>query len=347
MEVLSSELFAETLKAWYQRQKRDLPWRTDVSLYKTVVSEFMLQQTQVSVAIPYFERWMERFPDFQALAVASEDAVLKCWEGLGYYSRAKNLQALAKAVPLANEDSLRQVNFWLQFAGIGDYTARAIVSIAFNIPEAVVDGNVIRVLARLTRETQVFKNGAACVNFFRPLAEKCLCHSDPGTYNQAVMELGAVICKKWNPVCQQCPVCELCVVRVHGNADAYPKIQTKEKTHVIEIERFFIVKDAKILLQKIPQDSQRLRGLFELPKGSDCAQILHKGPLLFSGIRTIAQQTFKETIYAAKDATKTNIQHCLRSGCVWIPLDQLKNTPLSGPHARWIRMLLGTDPTIL
>ena len=148
--------FRQALLGWYASAQRQLPWRSNPSIYKTVVSEFMLQQTQVKTVVPYFERWLEQFPDFAALASAPGEAVLKYWEGLGYYSRARNLHKLAKTyVALASKPATAAE--WQELPGIGPYTAAAISSIAQNYPAAVVDGNVVRILARLTGDDRMFK----------------------------------------------------------------------------------------------------------------------------------------------------------------------------------------------
>ena len=150
----------ETLLAWYDEHQRPLPWRTQPSLYRTVLSEFMLQQTQVATVLPYFDRWLQKFPSFDILAAAEEAEVLKAWEGLGYYSRARNLQKLARELASMDAPPTTYAE-WIKLPGIGPYTAAAVTSIAFQQPEAVVDGNVIRVLARITADDSLHKDAAA------------------------------------------------------------------------------------------------------------------------------------------------------------------------------------------
>ncbi|MFM7209898.1 MAG: A/G-specific adenine glycosylase, partial [Verrucomicrobiota bacterium] len=161
------------LLAWFARHRRSMPWRERPSAYRTVVSELMCQQTQIATAIPYFERWTRRWPDFGALAAAEESEVLELWAGLGYYSRARNLLALARGV-VARGGPPETAAEWRTFRGVGPYTAAAIASIAFGEPAAVVDGNVVRVLARLTGDRSVFRDAADAVRRLQPLADAFL-----------------------------------------------------------------------------------------------------------------------------------------------------------------------------
>jgi endonuclease III len=162
--------FQRALLGWYRANARALPWREAPSLYKTVVSEFMLQQTQVKTVLPYFARWLAEFPDFAALATASEARVLKLWEGLGYYARARNLHRLAKVLA-ARPEAPRTVVEWRELPGVGPYTAAAIVSIAFGDAAACVDGNVVRILARLTADGSKFRDSASAARELSPLAD--------------------------------------------------------------------------------------------------------------------------------------------------------------------------------
>ncbi|HYP15695.1 MAG TPA: A/G-specific adenine glycosylase, partial [Opitutus sp.] len=192
--------FQAGLLGWYRAAARPLPWRSDPSPYKTVVSEFMLQQTQVKTVLPYFARWLEALPDFRTLAAAPEARVLKLWEGLGYYSRARNLHKLAQAVA-ARPQLPRTAAEWRELPGVGPYTAAAITSISFAAPAACVDGNVVRILARLTADGTPFRDSASAAKAFTPLAESLLTQSSPGDHNQAMMELGATVCFRQKPRC--------------------------------------------------------------------------------------------------------------------------------------------------
>ncbi|HOO91965.1 MAG TPA: hypothetical protein PKX94_00740, partial [Opitutales bacterium] len=199
-----------SLLGWYSRSRRKLPWREDPSLYGTMVSEFMLQQTQVKTMLPYYERWMRQFPDPQSLADSAEAEVMKLWQGLGYYSRARNLQAAIRKL-LSLPAPPRTAAEWESFPGVGPYMAAAIASISFGDPAAVVDGNVIRVISRLAGIKAPFSSNSQAVRVIRPFASRLLDPSAPGDFNQAVMELGALVCTPKRPACFSCPLINGCI----------------------------------------------------------------------------------------------------------------------------------------
>ena len=200
------------LSAWYEKSKRDLPWRRTTDPYAISVSELMLQQTQVVTVIPFYERWLKQFPTWSALAQASEEAVLKAWEGLGYYRRARNLHVLAKAVA-ATDGRMPQSEVGLRaLPGFGPYTAAAVGSIAFGLPLAVLDGNVMRLLTRLLALSDDISRPQTRVKL-QKLADEFLHRADPSSHNQAVMELGATICIPTKPLCLLCPLQNDCAGR--------------------------------------------------------------------------------------------------------------------------------------
>lgn len=202
--------FADLLLAWYHENRRDLPWRGTRDPYKIWISEIILQQTRVSQGYDYFLRFMQRFPDVQALAGASEDEVLKCWQGLGYYSRARNLHAAARQIAAGGGfpgtyEGIRSLK------GVGDYTAAAIASFAFGLRHAVVDGNVYRVLARYFGVDLPIDTGAG-KKYFAQLARELLPEdSEVADYNQAVMDFGAMQCVPKGPKCEACPLSDSCL----------------------------------------------------------------------------------------------------------------------------------------
>ena len=225
------------LAVWYDTAKRDLPWRRTSDPYAIAVSEIMLQQTQVITVIPYYERWLKLFPSWQALAGARESAVLKAWEGLGYYRRARNLQALAKAVAGAGGAMPRHEEGLRALPGIGPYTAAAIGSISFGLPLAVLDGNVMRVLTRLLALSDDIARPQTRAKL-QELADQFLDRKDAATHNQAVMELGATVCLPRNPKCPVCPVRAEC--RGRDRVEDFPvksRIATVKRTEVIAIIR--------------------------------------------------------------------------------------------------------------
>lgn len=219
----------ETLAQWYEAHKRELPWRNEPSPYYVWLSEIILQQTRVNQGLDYFIRFVEKWPTLEDLSKATEEEVLKMWQGLGYYSRARNLHQCARQVvenyggTLPNDyESLRNLN------GIGDYTAAAIASIAFDLPHAVVDGNVYRVLSRLYDiDTPINSNEGK--RLFAQLAQDLLDKSHPGLHNQALMEFGALQCIPQNPDCLQCPLQSHCLAFAHHTVEDRPQKVKKLK----------------------------------------------------------------------------------------------------------------------
>ena len=221
------------LAKWYSTAKRDLPWRRTTDAYAITVSEIMLQQTQVVTVIPYYERWLVQFPTWAELADAKEHDVIKAWEGLGYYRRARNLHALAKAVAADGGELPRSEEGLLALPGIGPYTAAAIGSIAFGLPLAVLDGNVMRVLTRLfaLRNDISLPQTRAKLQL---LATEFLDRENPSAHNQAVMELGATVCLPRNPLCLICPLREDCLGR--DRAEVFPV-----KSRIAQVKREEII----------------------------------------------------------------------------------------------------------
>ena len=329
-----SKAFQKLLLDWYRSAQRPLPWRTDPSTYKTVVSECMLQQTQVKTVLPYFERWLNRFPDFETLAEAHGDDVLKYWEGLGYYSRARNLHKLAKTY-VTLDSKPTTANEWQTLPGVGPYTSAAISSIAHDYPAAVVDGNVVRILARLTDDSRTFKSNGEAVNAFRSLADDMLNTKRPGDHNQAMMELGATVCVKHKPLCTVCPVVRFCQGAAKGNVENIPNIQ-RMATVKVEIDRLWVVQDGKLMLHRIPDDAKQLAGQYELPTITQFDEPLELGEVLLTRSRGITNKRIKETIYLPLKPPLSTASTDLH----WIALEQLGSITLSGPHRRWVRELL-------
>ena len=331
MDLFSNKaIFRKMLVAWYATAQRPLPWRTKPSLYRTVVSELMAQQTQIKTMLPYFNRWMRRFPNFTTLANAPAEDVLKHWEGLGYYSRARNLHRLAQEyVALDPKPANREE--WQRLPGIGPYTSAAITSIALGQAAAVVDGNVVRILARLTDDAHILKNNGEAVKTFTARAEELLDNKNPGDHNQAMMELGATVCLKHKPLCTVCPVLKFCVSNKNGTQNELPKIERKATVQV-EIDRAWIVEDAKLLLHRIPEIAGQLAGQYELPKLS-AVKARTSPQLIASKSRSITHRRIKEYIY---ETIVAGIDDSLE----WVALDELEDITLSGPHRRWISELL-------
>lgn len=245
-----SEL-AENLLEWYAEEHRKLPWRESHDPYKIWLSEVMLQQTQVDTVIPYFNRYIEAFPTIQDLASASEEQVLKLWEGLGYYSRAKRIRLCAMEV-VEKYDGVfpEDYNKVLKLPGIGSYTAGAVLSIAYNMAVSAVDGNVLRVFSRLENDHSDIGN-LKVRKALEARITRILPH-DRRHYNQALMELGATICTPKNPKCNSCPVAELCESRKLGNQADLPVKKKKQKNKQMDMEVALVYKDGELLMMKRP-----------------------------------------------------------------------------------------------
>jgi A/G-specific adenine glycosylase len=250
--------FRAGLLAWFAKRKRDLPWRRSKDSYRIWLSEIMLQQTRVTAVIPYFENFIARFPDLQALARAPGEAVLSHWAGLGYYSRARNLHRAAKEIA-ANHDGCfpRNHQAALALPGIGRYTAAAVLSIAYDLPLAVLDGNVARVLARLGAVRGDLRIPAVWQSL-ADAAQRLLAEKTPGDWNQAMMELGATVCTPAIAKCPECPLAKWCQARKLGLTDIIPDPRKKRATEQVELA-------AAVLLD--PQG----RTLLVRPKGRDGA----------------------------------------------------------------------------
>jgi A/G-specific adenine glycosylase len=224
---LALKRFRKNLLEWFAQFQRDLPWRRTKDPYRIWLSEIMLQQTRVAAALPYYQRFLERFPDIQTLAGAPETEVLRAWAGLGYYSRARNLQKAARQiVELHNSrfpDALEEA---LALSGIGNYTAAAILSIAYGKMLAVLDGNVARVLARLGGIHGDLRTGSRW-QALQKTADALLAPEAPGTWNEAMMELGATLCTPRSPQCLLCPVAEFCKARKQGLTGSIPEKRIK------------------------------------------------------------------------------------------------------------------------
>lgn len=264
---MNNKDFAEALLNWYQDHKREMPWRGELDPYKIWVSEIMLQQTRVDQATPYFQNFISLFPTVYDLAKAKQQEVLKAWEGLGYYSRARNLHTAAKDVVQNYEGKLPEsYDEIIQLKGIGPYTAAAITSIVFGKPNAVVDGNVIRVLSRyfgIEDDVRSSKTRKRIQEFANELINK----KNPGDFNQALMELGSEVCTPTSPDCEHCPVQPGCVATKMAKTEVIPyKSPSKKKPHhtigvgIIEDD------NGKLLIALRPEDAM-LGGLWEFPGG--------------------------------------------------------------------------------
>jgi A/G-specific adenine glycosylase len=331
------------LLIWYATHARQLPWRVLVSPYRTFISEMMLQQTRVDTVIPYFERWMQRFPDIATLAAASEQDVLMVWEGLGYYSRARNLYKAARLIADVYMGEIPDQPSQLRLLpGIGAYTAGAIASIAFNQPVWTMDGNIRRVIARLMNIQTLLATpafDAAC----QQALEELLPLDQAGDFNQALMDLGATLCLPKNPQCELCPVKTHCLAEQAGTQNELPLRKTKAAIPHYTVTAGVIRQYEKVLLCQRPEGAM-LAGLWEFPGGK-----LETGETLSQalvrelqeeltiqvrvdqeiGVYDHAFTHFKITLHAFFCEILSGIPHPVEAQDMqWVPLTDLAQYPM-------------------
>ena len=265
---------SNVLLSWFDRSARNLPWRAVRDPYRVMLSELMLQQTQVSTVIPYYERFLAQWPTLQDLAGADDQAVLKAWEGLGYYSRARHLLAAVRAVVAQHggeiPSSEREL---LQLNGIGEYTAGAIRSIAFGLPAAAVDGNVARVFSRLTT-TSWQPADPAHRRQVRALVEQVIPPERPGDFNEALMDLGATICLPQNPTCTSCPVQTICQALATKSVAKFPEKKPSREKPIEQRTCLILTQGGKVHVNRRP-DKGLLAGLYEFDWVEDLSASLH------------------------------------------------------------------------
>jgi A/G-specific adenine glycosylase len=255
----------EPLLDWFEENARVLPWRSEPQPYRVWVSEIMLQQTRVEAVKPYFERFMKKLPSVQALAECEEEPLLKLWEGLGYYNRVRNMQTAAQTVMAEYGGELpKDYEALLKLKGIGSYTAGAIASIAYQIPVPAVDGNVLRVITRVSGDTSDIMKQSVKTEMERILLA-VIPQDRPGAFNQALMELGATVCvPNGQPLCEKCPWNTFCRARLEDRIGDIP-VKTKQKARRIEDKTIFVIKQQDhVILNKRPKKGL-LAGLYELP----------------------------------------------------------------------------------
>lgn len=350
------------LLAWFQKKKRSLPWRKNRDAYRVWISEIMLQQTQVNTVIPYYERWMNEFPNTEVLANAPLSRVLKAWEGLGYYRRARYLHETAKIVQkkFAGKfpDSKDEL---MKLPGIGRYTAGAIASIAFGKSEPVLDGNVKRILSRVFALKEAVDSSRGEKKLW-DLATKLVQSSmDPGDLNQALMELGALVCLPENPKCGACPVEKVCKAHQMKKETKFPVKDRRQKIEALDTLAAIIWKKGRVLLEKQPLEN-RWGGLWAFPHW-----IYKNGEPETYFIKKQMKAEYKTRIQNLK--ARTEIQHgftkykvrlrvyeghCRGGSCArldtilgtykrrpyrWVRLQQLSSLPLPRPHQKIARLL--------
>jgi A/G-specific adenine glycosylase len=322
--ALSAALFRRALLNWYRQNARDFPWRRTSDPYAILVSEFMLQQTQVATVVPYYKEWLRRFPDFATLAAASESDVLHAWQGLGYYTRARNLRATAIAVRETHAGVFpRDLAAIQELPGIGRYTGNAVATFAFDQSVPIVETNIARVLSRIFNLQTPIDTSAGRERLWSA-AKQILPRHDAGQHNSALMELGALVCGA-RPKCEICPVKLFCRAT---EPDVLPRKKARPALELRTEHHGFALRRRRVLLE---QSQDRWRGMWILPRLTcrpATSQPVHRLEFPFTHHRiTLA-------VYAHESAVKKNqLQR-------WFPIRDLRLIPVPSPHRRAINEIL-------
>ena len=344
---MNIERLRRALLRWFRCSRRPLPWRVDRDPYRIWVSEVMLQQTTVATVIPYFERFVARFPDLRSLARADETAVLSLWSGLGYYSRARNLRLGAQQIMTEHEGAFpRDLESALLLKGVGPYTARAVTSIAYGAPHAVVDGNVRRVLARL------YADRDAAPRKVQRRADALLPRSTPGEWNEAAMELGATVCTPRNPRCDACPVAADC--RGHRNPQRFTPLKSRPVPSHRAVWMALAERDGSVLLER-RTDTALMNGLLDLPSVGQPGDVeatpgrsleaRYAGVLAMSDTEVLrVRHTITRYRIDARVMQAAIVKRRIVAPFVLIPATDLRSAPLSGLARKTLRALGRLQP---
>lgn len=348
----SDENVRSRLMDWYRRRRRDLPWRRTRDPFPILVAEVLLQRTQVATGLPYYERFLVRFPDVRSLADASEDEVLRAWEGLGFYRRARDLHVAARAIVDRHGGQIPRDAATLEtLPGIGPYTAGAVASIAFGERVPAVDGNATRVLARLYRvEDDVTRgNGRARI---RDLAASLVPRVNPGEFNQALMELGATVCRPLAPRCSSCPLESLCLAHRAGVEASLPRRPRVREAPVVPVAFALLESEGRTLLVRRPRGGL-LAGLWSLPGGelrlrAKASEALVADILDQTGLRarigapiarvdhTFSHRVWKGAIYRCEPIEREELAAEAR----WVGPEERRTLPIVPFH----RAVIGSNP---
>ncbi|MFH0760696.1 MAG: A/G-specific adenine glycosylase [Bacteroidota bacterium] len=315
---------------WYDKNRRSLPWRGSRNPYVIWISEIIFQQTRIGQGTSYFLRFIERFPDILSLALAEEDEVLRLWQGLGYYSRARNLMSTARKI-MTDYNGQFPSDFKLisELKGIGDYTASCITSICFQMPNAAVDGNVFRVLSRLFADSTPINSGAGKKRF-KELAQSLITPDRPGDFNEAMMDLGAMICTPRSPICLECPLTRLCKAYSSTTQVSYP-VKTAGRMRSVRLMEYVLVKSDERILVRKRTGAGIWKGLYELPSPAsgasglpEISRIIH--PLSHADLDIRFYQTGEPDtdVAAEKDL-------------IWIEIEKISQYPFPKPLADFIK----------
>ncbi len=337
MSAFNKLSFRKSLINWYLEEKRNLPWRETSDPYKIWVSEIMLQQTRVDTVIPYYERFIHTFPTMEALAKAQEEKLLKQWEGLGYYSRARNLQAGVKeVVETYNSVVPKTREEILSLKGVGPYTAGAILSIAYGKPEHAVDGNVMRVLSRVL----LIKEDIAIPKtrkIFEQAVTEIIDPQDPSSFNQGLMELGAVICTPTSPKCLLCPVRDNCAAFYAGEQNVLPVKTKNKKTKILHYDIYLTQNEHQQFLMEKRSATGLLANMWQFPmiehetKEKDTIRLLHdQYGIQFSKEIDLGafKHVFSHLIWEMNVFAGHASDQRIGETCKWLTIEEIKKVPM-------------------
>lgn len=329
------------LTQWFEQAKRALPWRENPSPYAVLVSEIMLQQTQVAVVLPFFQKWMKMFPNIETLANACEESVLKCWEGLGYYSRARNLHLGAKDILTRFNGAIPQ-NYeeLISIKGIGPYTAGAILSFAYKKKAAAVDGNVSRVISRLLAIDLIATSSKGQKAIYNATYHS-LPETSPWIAMEGLIELGATICSK-KPKCAQCPLKNQCKAHLSNTAESFPKLKPRPKSILLERQVWVIQSRHHILIER-GKKGEVMEGLYFFPYSENSQSLFHEKQLFFQTTFPKFVHTF--TRYRAELFPKYYFsdQMFKTTQYEWHPLKNLSSLPFCSGHRSIAKHLMNVS----
>ena len=343
-------LYTQYLMRWYKKNARDLPWRNVGDPYKIWISEIMLQQTTVSAVIPFYNKWVKRFPTVESVAKARETTVLKMWQGLGYYSRARNIQKSAKVIVKEYNSKIPQdANVLIKLPGFGSYTVGAVLSIAFDMREPIIDANVRRVIMRLLAQKGL-ADTSQDKDILKSL-DKLLPYKDVSSFNQALMELGALVCRNKRPMCLQCPVRSLCKAYKLGKQDIIPETKKKIIKSIYAVVGL-IQCNGKYFVQKRSKKGL-LAGLWEFPgegieRGASSLGVLKRSLKKAAGVSVVgAKRVMAVKHYYTQYCVHLSVFDCLYEGepnidddHKWVDINRLDKFPMPSGSTKIVDNLI-------
>jgi len=321
--------FRRRVTQWFAKNARDLPWRRTQDPYAILVSEMMCQQTQVGAVLPYFERWMRRFPDCRTLAAATEHEVMGLWQGLGYYSRARNLHRAAKAVVDGGGEFPRELEGIRALPGVGRYTAGAVAAFAYDQPAPLVDANIARLLARLFAVREAI-DGTIGLERVWGYAERLQPARGGRAFNGGLMEIGALVCTPRAPKCEACPIAEFCAARAERIEEELPVKKARPRTVRIAERCAWVRRDGEVLLEH--QRGARWRGLWKLPS---LEAIPERKPEL------VIEYPFTHHKVTLSVYRQGAPRGKMKEGCAWHAVSGLAEVPMAAGHRRAVEKLAG------